>query len=195
MKYFICAFGLLFIFQSADAAMFKCTDADGNISFSDKPCPEQKQEQIKERIYSSPPVDSSDSLPGSDADEFFTISPIEAQAGGKKVTNSSPLAKAYMGFRNAIKRCDRDTMMKFVSRKMAENIGFTSNLEFKEACKLLDMLLHTDFKDATEVINGDKGTIQWLTIETSTDSSGTSTMKSERSENFVKEDGVWKYGD
>jgi hypothetical protein len=57
------------------------------------------------------------------------------------------------------------------------------------------MFLPRDFKDATEAIEGDKGKIQWLSVETTTDSSGTTTMKSEQTEDFVREDGVWKYGD
>ncbi|WLQ13397.1 DUF4124 domain-containing protein [Hahella aquimaris] len=31
----------------AEAGIYKCTDASGNMTFSDRPCPGQKQEQIK----------------------------------------------------------------------------------------------------------------------------------------------------
>lgn len=68
-----------------------------------------------------------------------------------------------------------------------------SKSELWKGCLALRMLLPSNFDDATEVINGDKGTIQWLTVESTTDASGTRTMKSEQTGDFVKEDGVWKF--
>jgi len=49
-----------------------------------------------------------------------------------------------------------------------------------------------DFKDATEVIEGNKGTIQWLTVESRKDGKETTTMRSEQSLKFVKENGEWQ---
>ncbi len=177
--------------SGASAAMYKCTDADGNVSFSDKACPEERQEVLKERTTSRPP----ETKPALEGDAFPTIERIKPLAGGKKVTSSSPLAKAYTKFLNAVKRCDRKEMMKRVSSKMAQGMSSATDKEFKNGCRGLEMFLHRDFKDATEAIEGDKGKIQWLSVETTTDSSGTTTMKSEQTEDFVREDGVWKYGD
>ena len=100
-----------------------------------------------------------------------------------------------MGFLNAVKRCDSNEMMNHVSSKMAQEMKLSKGKEFKAGCRALEMFLPEDFTDATEVIEGDKGKIQWLSIETTTDSSGTQTMKSEQTAEFVKENGVWKYRD
>ncbi len=177
--------------SGASAAMYKCTDADGNVSFSDKACPEERQEVLKERTTSRPP----ETKPALEGDAFPTIERIKPLAGGKKVTSSSPLAKTYTKFLNAVKRCDRKEMMKHVSSKMAQGMSSATDKEFKNGCRGLEMFLPRDFKDATEAIEGDRGKIQWLSVETTTDSSGTTTMKSEQTEDFVREDGVWKYGD
>lgn len=44
--WFVC---FLMISLSSNAAMYKCTDAKGNVSFTDQPCKEQKQEVLKDR--------------------------------------------------------------------------------------------------------------------------------------------------
>ena len=200
MKYVMSLFGLpvafLVMVLSANAAMYKCTDTDGNVSFSDRACPEERQEVLEERTTSIPsrsgPIESE---PTSKGEVLTSIERIKPLAGGKKVTSSSPLARVFTKFRNAVERCDRDEMMKHVSSKMAREMDSASDKEFKAGCLGLAIFLPKDFKDATEVIEGDKGKIQWLSVETSTDSSGTMTMKSEQTEDFVKEDGVWKFGD
>jgi hypothetical protein len=200
MKYVIWFVGFPVAFLamtlSANAAMYKCTDADGNVSFSDKACPEERQEILKERTTSRPPeTNPAESKSALEGDAFPTIERIESLAGGKKVTSSSPLAKAYTRFLNAVKRCDRKEMMKHVSSKMAQGMSSATDKEFKDGCRGLEMFLPRDFKNATEVIEGDRGKIQWLSVKTTTDSSGTMTMKSEQTEDFVRENGVWKYGD
>ena len=194
MKCIIWLVAFLFMPAAANAAMFKCTDAEGDVSFSDKPCPEQNQEVLK-HTSATPSASTSATTPEPSSIAQPEITPIEALTGGKKVTGASPLAKAYTAFRAAARQCDRDEMMRHVSSKMAEGLSAATNREFKDGCKALKLFLHSDFKDATEVIDGNRGTIQWLTVETTTDDSGTMSMKSEQSERFVKENGVWKYGE
>jgi len=198
MNHIIRLFGflvvLLTISPSASAAMYKCTDAEGNVSFSDKACPSDRQEVLKKRTTSNQPDDGSvESNPDSEGSGFPKIERIKPLAGGKKVTSSSPLAKAYMGFLNAVKRCDSNEMMEHVSSKMAQEMKLSEGKEFKAGCRALQMFLPEDFTDATEVIEGDRGKIQWLSIETTTGSSGTQTMKSEQTADFIRENGVWKY--
>jgi hypothetical protein len=200
MKYstFVIGFAVVFLAlsPSANAAMYKCTDAAGNVTFSDKACPAQQQEVLKGRKTSkSPETDPAEPKSDSEKNPFPTLERIKALAGGKKVTGSSPLAKAYMGFLHAVKRCDRKEMMKNVSAKMAQELSAATDTEFKQGCRALAMLLPGDFKDATEVIDGDRGKIQWLSVQTTTDSAGTQTMRSEQTEDFVRENGVWKLGD
>ena len=199
MKYIIWRIGFLVVFLtvslSANAAMYKCTDAKGNVSFSDKACPTQKQEVLKKRTTSnSPQFDPAETKPDLESNAFPEIERIKPLAGGKKVTSSSPLGKAYMKFLNAVKRCNRKEMMKHVSSKMAQEMSSATNKEFKDGCRAIKMFLPGDLKDATEVIEGDKGKIQWLSVKTITDASGTQTMKSEQIGDFVRENGVWKYG-
>lgn len=191
--------GLIVFFTmplSANATMYKCTDVSGNVSFSDTPCPTEKQEILKKRSHSTPSdTKTTETMPEVNNDIFPQLEPIRPLAGGKKVTSSSPLGKAYMKFINALKRCDLDTMMKIVSNKMAKAMSSATGNECKDGCKLLRMLMPQDLKHATEVIDGNNGKIQWLTVKSTTDASGTRTMKSEQTEEFIKEDGVWKYGE
>jgi len=200
MKYIIWLIGFLVVFLtvslSTNAAMYKCTDANGDVSFSDKACPTQQQEVLKKRTPSiSPETDSGESLPPTEGSAFGKIERIKPLPGGKKVTSSSPLAKVYMKFLGAVKRCNRKEMMKHASSTTVQGISSATNEEFKNGCRGFKMLLPRDFKDATEVIEGDKGKIQWLSVKTKTDGSTTETMKSEQTLGFVRENGVWKFGD
>ena len=200
MKYIIWRIGFLVVFLtvslSANAAMYKCTDAKGNVSFSDKACPTQKQEVLKKRTTSnSPETDSGESLQPAEGGAFGKIERIKPLPGGKKVTSSSPLAKVYMKFLSAVRRCNRKEMMKHTSSKTAQGMSSATNQELKNGCRGFKMLLPKNFKDATEVIEGDRGKIQWLSVKTTTDGSTTETMKSEQTHGFVRENGVWKFGD
>lgn len=66
MKTFLPVLLLLSLPVSASAKMYKCTDDDGNVSFTDKPCKEQKQEELKIR---SSNTSSSSSSPSPEGDE------------------------------------------------------------------------------------------------------------------------------
>jgi hypothetical protein len=191
MKRAIVAAGIMLTSLSAHAAMYKCTEADGNVSFSDKHCPGEKQEALREPAAPSPPPDADDTEP--DAGIFTGPDAITPLAGGRKVTSSSPLAWVYTSYLGALKRCDRDEAMKYVSSRMAAEMAAASESGYsKEECLLLLKLLPKDFENATEVIEGDRGTIHWLTVETTTDGAMTSSMKLEQPEEFVREGGVWK---
>jgi hypothetical protein len=143
----------------------------------------------------SPETDSGESLPPIESSAFGKIERIKPLPGGKKVPSSSPLAKVYMKFLSAVKRCNRKEMMKHVSSKSALEMSSATNKELRNGCRGFKMLLPRDFKDATEVIEGDSGKIQWLSVKTTTDGSTTETMKSEQTLSFVRENGVWKFGD
>ncbi len=52
MRYTLAFVGLLTVSLPVSAAMYKCTDTEGNVTFMDKPCQEQKQEILKERTAS-----------------------------------------------------------------------------------------------------------------------------------------------
>jgi hypothetical protein len=206
MKKFICLAGFMIMSAPAAAAMYKCTDAEGNVGFSDKPCPGQKQEALEERsapVSASSPDAADAAVPDSDAAEtqpaaetgagvLPDIEPIRALVGGTRVTGASPLGKVYASYLGALRQCNRNEMMKHVSSGMAAEMSASPEPEFREGCRLLLMLLPQDFTDATEVIRGDRGTIQWLSIETKDAGSGTSTMKFEQSQDFVMENGAWK---
>jgi hypothetical protein len=191
MKDIIVLIGILAIPMSANAAMFKCTDADGRVSFSDKPCPEQQQETLKERAVSKPPETSPET---GDAATTET-EPIETATGAQLVTNDSPLAVVYMNFLAALKKCDRGEMLKYGSVKIAKDLARMSDTDLKNQCAQLKNFMPNDFTGATEVIDGNKGSIQWRNEASSSDESGPSTMKSMYTVNFIQEDGAWKYGD
>jgi len=195
MKIVILLVGILVISSPANATMYKCTDVDGSITFKDKPCESQAQEVLKEKSYTRPGTPASNSFDSSSS-TLTPLEPIKRMSDGKKVSNSSPLARVYMKFLVSLKRCNRTEMSRYVSRKMVEGMKTTSDTEFRNGCRVLVDLLPKDFDDATELIEGDKGKIQWMSVESTTDSSGMTTkFTSEHTEKFVKEDGSWKYGD
>ena len=189
MKAILFGTTLVLLSSPVTAAVYKCTDANGVVSFSDRPCGGQQQEVMRDRSYR---VTEELDLPAQD-DPQFQIDPIEPLAGGKKVSRSSPLARVYLQFVSAVKRCDRDEMAKHVASAWATDILQADDREFNQGCRVLRELMPADFEDATEVIDGDSGTIQWLSVESSTDATGTSTMKFETTGHFVKEDGEWKF--
>ena len=185
----------LTIAGGAHAAMYRCTDAAGNTSFSDKPCPTMEQKVMKERRYPAPKKKSPGdvSLPEISGSG---IEPIKPLPGGRKVRRNSPLAKAYRNAVALMKRCDRSELQAFAKNPEKESpatdLDSLSESELKEQCVQFGMIFpRADFKDATEVINGDKGTIQWLTVETTREGGETSTMRSEQTVNFIKKGGVW----
>jgi len=181
---------LLAVSFAADAAMYKCTDAHGKVTFSDKACQEQRQEVVKERAI--PP--STEPKPRPEGSTFPQIERIRPLAGGRKITRSSPLAQAYLRFADAVKRCDRNELLNSLSSRFTRAIGAAaeSDAELREGCRGLALFLHDDFNEATEVIEGDTGKIQWLSVETTRDRSGTQTSRWEHTEEFVRENGVWK---
>ena len=203
MKSVLCFIALLAASQPVHAALYKCTADDGSVAFRDRPCRAQKQEILKENTYSSPKPHNAVDRPYAaaalnDMEDFFTIEPIKALQGGGKSSAGSPLGNAYLGFLRTLNRCDRAGVTKVVSRKMQQSLNAAYDedaAQAKQECKMLAMLLPGNLNDATEVIDGNRGKIQWLTVETSTDGSGTTTMKSETTQDFVKEGGIWRFGD
>jgi hypothetical protein len=104
------------------------------------------------------------------------------------------LGKAYLAFLRTLKSCDRASVTNVVSRKMRQSLNAAYDkdaAQAREECRMLAMFLPGNLKDASEVINGSRGTIQWLTVKT--DANGT--MKSETTQDFVNEGGVWRFGD
>ena len=69
----------LTISLSASAAMYKCTDTKGNVSFSDKACPTDRQEVLKKRTPSNQP-DGVQSNPSQSA----------RAAGSRSLSQSNP---------------------------------------------------------------------------------------------------------
>ncbi|MCZ6712099.1 MAG: hypothetical protein O7B25_17170, partial [Gammaproteobacteria bacterium] len=95
-------------------------------------------------------------------------------------------------FLSTLRSCDRASVTKVVSRKMKQSLNAAYDkdaTQAREECRMLAMFLPGDLKDASEVIDGNRGTIQWLTVKT--DANGT--MKSETTQDFVNEDGVWPF--
>lgn len=191
MKDILVLIGILAIPMSVNAAMFKCTDADGKVTFSDKPCPEQQQETLKELAVPKPPEASPET---GDAATTET-GPAEPAASAQPVTDDSPLAVVYKNFLAALKKCDRGEMLKYGSVKIVKDLARMSDTEIKNQCEQLQNFLPNDFTGATEVIDGDKGSIQWRNEAISAGESGSSTMKSLYTANFTQEDGAWKYGE
>ena len=191
MKVVLVLIGILAIPMSVNAAMFKCTDADGKVTFSDKPCPEQQQETLKEPAVSKPPEASPET---GDAATTET-EPTETATSARPVTGDSPLAVVYMSYLAALKKCDRGEMLKYGSVRIAKDLARMSDTEIKNQCEQLQNYLPSDFTGATEVVTGDKGTIQWRNDASSIDEAGTSTVNSLYTVNFTREDGAWKYGD
>jgi len=210
MRSVLCLIALLAASLPVHAALFKCTADDGSVAFRDTPCRDQNQEILKDSSYASPQPstktgggDSSLDRPSTaatpasnDMEGLFTLERIKALEGGKKSSASSPLGKAYMRFLRAMQRCDRASVIKVVSRKTQQKLNAAFDEDAAQArkeCKMLSTLLPGNLNDATEVIDGNRGKIQWLTVATNTDGSTTSTMKSETTQDFVKEDGVWRF--
>jgi len=178
--------------------MFKCTDTDGKVGFSDKPCPEQQQEILKEPAVSKPPEASPETGDAAATDDAATTEtePAETAATGAQfVTDDSPLAAVYRNFLAALKKCDRGEMLKYGSVKIAKDLARMTDTDLKNQCAQLQNFMPNDFTGATEVIDGNKGTIQWGNEASSTGESGPSTMKSMYTVNFTQEDGAWKYGE
>jgi hypothetical protein len=183
--------------NGANAAMYRCTDAAGKTSFSDKPCPTGNQELLKERHYSppkkEPPANSTLQKSGAPG-----IAPIKPLAGGRKVSRSSPLAKAYRSVLGVFERCDRAELKEFTSKNKKENtqpfdIDSVSESDLIEHCEQFGMIFpQPDFKDATEVIDGNHGSIQWLTVENREDGNDATTMRAEQTLKFVKQNGEWQ---
>jgi hypothetical protein len=132
MKKDICMVGIIAMSSPVHAARFKCMDADGNISFSDKPCPGQKQEALKEPSVSAaePEVDAAAPVGAADVGGMPEIEPLTRLAVGTKVTSSSPLAKVYTAYIEAVRRCDRAEMMKHMSSAMAAEMTAAPDSEF-----------------------------------------------------------------
>lgn len=195
MKIAILLAGLLSVSLPVSAAMYKCTDTDGSITFKDKPCDGQAQELLKKKTFSKPRPEPANLKPikTKSSETSSRFEPIKPLPGGKKVTSSSPLGRTYMKFLHALNHCDRDRMMQYSSGSMAEGMKTANNLEFKTGCRLLQDFMPSNLDDATEVIEGNSGKIQWLSVKSNTDSSGlTEKFTSEHTEEFVKEGGVWK---
>lgn len=179
----------LLLASPATAAIYKCTDANGQVSFSDKPCEGEMHEVVPERTYrrSQEPTQFLQAAPA------VQLQSIERLQGGERVTGSSPLAQVYMSFIGALRTCNREEMAKFVPAAWAKDLLEIDDAELSQGCVLLGALLPRDFNDATQVIDGDRGPIQWMSVESTTDSNGTATMTSEMTGHFIKENGVWKF--
>ena len=204
MKYVLVLIGILAIPMSVNAAMFKCTDADGKVTFSDKPCPEQQQETLKELAVPKPPeadpetgdaATTEDAGPETGDTATAETEAAEPASGPQLVADDSPLAAVYKNFLAALKKCDRGEMLKYGSVKIAKDLARMSDTDIKNQCEQLQTFLPTDFTGATEVINGDKGSIEWRNEAGSTGESGSSAVKSLYTANFTRENGAWKYGD
>ena len=197
MKDILVLIGILAIPMSVNAAMFKCTDADGKVGFSDKPCPEQQQEVLKEPAVSKPAETNPETGDATATDDAATTEtePVETATGAQFVTDDSPLAIVYRNFLAALKKCDRGEMLKYGSVKIAKDLARMTDTDLKNQCAQLQNFMPKDFTGATEVIDGNKGTIQWGNKASSIDESGPSTMKSIYTVNFTQEDGAWKYGE
>lgn len=188
MKTALSVTALLLLASPASAQVYKCTDANGQISFGDKPCGTQQEVvEIREQ-----PARRDVAL--ATPDDFSNQSaPTEPSAGGNAVSGSSPLASVYMGFISALNRCDRDALARYITADMAAEMQATNATEFTAGCMILREFMPSNFDGATEVINGDTGTIHWSIVESSSDGDSTSTMSWETSAEFVKEDGEWKF--
>jgi hypothetical protein len=167
------------------AELYKCTNADGSVGFSDKPCQAAKQETI--RLHSGPAARAAEPDDGSSFEKV-------ASATGRKVTGSSPLGNVYMSFVSATKRCDRAGMAQLSSAATANEIMATSEAEFREACQMLQLLLNPDLHNATEIINGNRATITWKDEEITYDGNERTRFSAEQTVDFIKESGQWKFG-
>ena len=199
MRNVILLLGILAVPIAVNAAMFKCTDANGRVSFSDQPCPDQQQETLKENTVSKPGATTAESEgdagPAEGEASATEQAPGTAGAEKQEVTNDSPLAIAYMNFLKAMKQCDRGEMLKYGSGKIVTDLAQTSDADLQKQCELLQNLMPADFTGATQSIEGDKGTIEWRSESISTDEQGPTTLKSLYTVNFSRENGAWKYGD
>ena len=184
MKNFIVILLFLILPLSVSAKMYKCTDANGNVSFTDKPCQNQKQEILEKSSTPKP----SESKPETENNDFQESKRFKPMPDGTKVTSSSPLGKVYMKFISALNRCDFNEMIKYSSGETIKHMSPSGDAQSKDICKELQKILAQDLKGATEVIDGDKGKIQWLFV-----SSGANTkVRSVQNENFIRENGAWK---
>ena len=120
---------------------------------------------------------------------------LPAAADEQRSSRSSPLAKVYMQFIAALGRCNKSEVAKHASLQTAAEIRSTSDADLKAQCRFLKSNARTDFHNATESITGNRATIRWEEEESHTTGDSTFRMSTSETLNFVKENGVWKFGE
>ena len=79
----------------------------------------------------------------------------------QRVSPDSPLVKAYAKFVNSLRTCDRQKVLKHVSRASRAEMSELSALDFQVQCKLMKSLARSDFRGAKEVVEEDTATLVW----------------------------------
>ncbi|MFQ5471117.1 MAG: hypothetical protein ACE5EH_12610 [Gammaproteobacteria bacterium] len=163
------------------------------VIFTDNYCPEGAQivEKDKKVLKS---VKSVTKKPDWFKEMLPHVERVKPLPGGQKVTSSSLLANAYRTYYRAISRCDRKKLTELELNKIADSadsVTRLSNAELRNVCKFAkETLPAPEFENATEVINGNKGRIQWITVK----KNQKGTLELEDNVYFRKENGIWKGG-
>lgn len=82
-----------------------------------------------------------------------------------------------------------------VSANTRQEMEATSGSDFKVQCRILRSTARTDFENAMELIEGNTATLKWEDKGERIDGNESFRWSTYETIHFVKQDGVWQFGD
>lgn len=179
---------LLTISNVASAELYKCTDTSGAVTYQAMPCIEMSEEILT--VQPSPEIRSNN-----EKKNVQVVNPSKPQVEGTRSSTNSPLAKAYRRFINSLSGCRRSRVLKQVSEATRAEMALLSLVNFEIQCRALKSFARTDFANAFEKYEVDTAKLVWEEQEERRDGNATFRSSSTVTVNFVKENGVWVFGE